>query len=101
MPKRIDVHGVRISVLTWDDALNTVVGWASRSESRAVYASNVHSVITARTDSEHRNALESADMVTPDGAPIAYLMRSFGRNSQERIDGPTLMWEICKRVAPL
>jgi N-acetylglucosaminyldiphosphoundecaprenol N-acetyl-beta-D-mannosaminyltransferase len=34
-------------------------------------------------------------MATPDGAPVAWLMRRLGVHGQERINGPDLMWRYC------
>jgi hypothetical protein len=35
---------------------------------------------------------ESADLTTPDGAPVAWVLRRIGHRDQERINGPDLMW---------
>ncbi len=43
--------------------------------------------------------IERADMVTPDGWPIAWRLRRRGHQSQERIDGPGLMLLCCARAA--
>jgi N-acetylglucosaminyldiphosphoundecaprenol N-acetyl-beta-D-mannosaminyltransferase len=34
-------------------------------------------------------------MATPDGAPVAWLIRKLGKVVQERINGPDLMWHYC------
>lgn len=38
-------------------------------------------------------------MVTPDGAPVAWMMRRQGVTSQQRINGPDLMWRYCEQAA--
>ena len=68
--------------------------WAQQPKSRVVCACNVHSVISANADPELKLALSTADMRTPDGAPLAWLMRKIGWPDQQRINGPDLMWKL-------
>lgn len=42
-------------------------------------------------------AIEESDLTTPDGAPVAWLMRKLGHRSQQRISGPDVMWELLGR----
>jgi N-acetylglucosaminyldiphosphoundecaprenol N-acetyl-beta-D-mannosaminyltransferase len=37
-------------------------------------------------------------MATPDGAPVAWLLRQTGFPDQERINGPDLMWRYCAHI---
>ena len=73
--------------------------WASEHESRVVCICNAHSVVTARQDKEFAAAVNSADMATPDGAPVAWLMRRLGASGQQRINGPDLMLKYCEAAA--
>ena len=93
------VLGTCVDVLGWDRAVQTILRWAARRESRYVCHCNVHSVVTARGDAEFRSVLNNADMVTPDGAPIAWLLRGRGHKHQPRINGPDLMWNLCAAAA--
>jgi N-acetylglucosaminyldiphosphoundecaprenol N-acetyl-beta-D-mannosaminyltransferase len=38
-------------------------------------------------------------MVTPDGAPVAWMMRKLGHTRQQRINGPDLMWKYCEQLS--
>lgn len=98
---RHSVLGADIDALTWDDALDRIVAWAQARESRYVCICNVHSVVTTTRDAGHRKIVNEADMCTPDGAPIAWAMRRFGLRSQERINGPDLMWRYLARAEAL
>jgi N-acetylglucosaminyldiphosphoundecaprenol N-acetyl-beta-D-mannosaminyltransferase len=55
---------------------------------------NVHTVVSAQRDPALRFAVDSADLTTPDGAPLAWLMRKRGCAEQQRISGPDLMWRV-------
>lgn len=95
----IEVLDAPIDALTWDEALNRIGGWAQRRESRYVCITNAHSVITGRQQQGFGKILREADMVTPDGAPVAWMMRRLGRPFQERINGPDLMLRYCEQAA--
>src|SRR5215207_1711075 len=97
--KRQDILGVPIDVITWSEAIGRITTWAAARASRVVFICNVHTVITARESPTFAAALESADMATPDGAPIAWLLRRAGYVNQERINGPDLMWGCCRKAA--
>jgi N-acetylglucosaminyldiphosphoundecaprenol N-acetyl-beta-D-mannosaminyltransferase len=87
------VLGASIDALSWDEALEKIVTWGARRESRYVCICNVHSVVTTTRDQSFRHVVNDADMATPDGAPIAWSLRCFGFSDQVRINGPDLMWK--------
>jgi len=86
------VLGAPIDEVTWNDSVARISAWAGRRESRCVNFCNVHSVVTALGAWRYFDAIESGDLNLPDGAPIAWVMRSAGATGQPRISGPDLMW---------
>lgn len=92
------ILGVPIDAVSWPEALDRIFTWSSSRESRVVCICNVHSVVTASKDRTFGAAVSSADMATPDGAPIAWMLRRAGYGSQERINGPDLMWRFCEEL---
>lgn len=95
----VPVLGQPLDALSWGDALDRISAWATRHESRYVCITNAHSVVTGNQDEAFGDVLAQADMVTPDGAPVAWMMRHLGAPDQERINGPDLMWRYCERAA--
>lgn len=93
------VLGVPIDVLGWDAALSRISTWAAARESRYVCICNSHSVVTAGQDAAFGRIIEAADMATPDGAPVARMLRILGSPAQQRINGPDLMWKYCEQAA--
>jgi N-acetylglucosaminyldiphosphoundecaprenol N-acetyl-beta-D-mannosaminyltransferase len=89
------VLGARIHVADWRTALDTLARWARARDSRYVCICNVHSIVTASRDPAFATALEGADLATPDGAPVAWMLRRLGFSRQQRINGPDLMWKYC------
>lgn len=84
-----------IDVLTWAQALARIAAWAAARESRYVCITNAHSVVTASQEADFCRVLTEADMATPDGAPVAWMLRRLGHADQQRINGPDLMWRYC------
>lgn len=95
---RVRVLRVQIDAIMWDEVLHVLHDWGDAHESRYVCLCNVHSVVTASRNPAFLDVLENADMATPDGAPVAWAMRTQGAASQQRINGPDLMWHYCQRA---
>jgi N-acetylglucosaminyldiphosphoundecaprenol N-acetyl-beta-D-mannosaminyltransferase len=81
-----------IDAISWPEATSRLLHWGALRESRYVCICNVHSVVTATLDEQLQAALNQADMATPDGMPVAWALRRLGFATQERINGPDLMW---------
>jgi N-acetylglucosaminyldiphosphoundecaprenol N-acetyl-beta-D-mannosaminyltransferase len=88
------VLGIHIDALGWNEAIGRLLGWARQNESRYVTICNAHVVVTASQDSAYRTVIESSDMATPDGAPVAWMLRRQGFAGQQRINGPDLTWAL-------
>jgi len=97
--ERQDVIGAPIDVVYWGGAVATLLRWAAARESRYVCACNVHAVVTAQRDERLAAAVRGADLVVPDGAPVAWLMRKSGVTAQQRVSGPDLMWRYFAAAA--
>ena len=97
--RRIPVLGAPIDALTPAAAVRRIAAWADQHESRYVCICNAHSVVTASRDESFRNVLEGADLATPDGAPVAWMLRRFGAAGQQRVSGPELMLDYCADAA--
>lgn len=92
-----NVLGAAIDVVELPAAVERILAWAHSHESRYVVAANVHVVVSASRDPAYRCVINGADMATPDGAPVAWLLRRQGFPNQARISGPDLMWALCER----
>lgn len=99
MRRREQVLGVAIDVLGWDDALARISDWAAARESRTVCLCNAHSIVTANQDANFAAVIHTADLATPDGMPVTWMLRHLGHLQQQRINGPDLMWRYCAIAA--
>ncbi len=97
--ERAFVVGIPFDVVDWTQSLGRVQEWATRRESHYVCICNVHSVVTASQDDDFFRVISEADMATPDGAPVAWMLRKIGYSKQQRINGPDFMWRYCELAA--
>jgi N-acetylglucosaminyldiphosphoundecaprenol N-acetyl-beta-D-mannosaminyltransferase len=72
------VLGIHIDAVSWETAIERILDWGARRESRYICVCNVHSVATANQDLEFQEVINNADMATPDGMPIAWFLRMLG-----------------------
>lgn len=99
MRRQAKVLSTSIDVLDWVHVLEMISGWSARRESRYVCICNVHSVVTTGRDPDFSRVVNEADMATPDGAPVAWMLRKLGHELQQRINGPDLMLRYCEVAA--
>jgi N-acetylglucosaminyldiphosphoundecaprenol N-acetyl-beta-D-mannosaminyltransferase len=97
----VPVIGAPIDVISWPQAVQRVLAWGAAHESRYVCICNAHVVVTASKYPALQAAVAQADMATPDGAPIAWMLRRLGYPEQRRVAGPDLMVALCERASAL
>jgi N-acetylglucosaminyldiphosphoundecaprenol N-acetyl-beta-D-mannosaminyltransferase len=93
------VAGMRVDVLTYDLACETIVSWAGAGESRYVCVSAVNNVVLASEDRAFLDAMNGSDLTTPDGTPLMWALRLLGAERAERVCGPVLTPEVCEMAA--
>jgi N-acetylglucosaminyldiphosphoundecaprenol N-acetyl-beta-D-mannosaminyltransferase len=60
----------------------------------------MHGIAESRTDYDFRRALNSADLVVPDGMPLVWLGRWHRHALKRRVYGPELMETFCRETGP-
>lgn len=98
MYPQINVLGSPITALCFEEQIALLLDWAQKRESRVTCVANVHMVMEATCDPEFAAVLKEADLVTPDGMPLVWLMRRLGAPSQERVAGMDMLPALCKRA---
>ena len=91
------ILGTAVDAVSFEDAQNRVLAWGHARQSRYVVLANVHVVVTASIEPDFGAVLAAADMVTPDGAPVAWMLRNLGHAGQGRVSGPDLTWALLRR----
>jgi N-acetylglucosaminyldiphosphoundecaprenol N-acetyl-beta-D-mannosaminyltransferase len=88
---------IDISRGTYKEFVSAILSYAKAKISSYVCVANVHMVIEAYEHPQFANIVNSADLVTPDGMPVAKAIKALYKEDQERVDGmsllPTLLTE--------
>jgi len=90
------ILGIGVDATSYEDATARVMEWARGGESRIVCLGVVASVMEARESAEYRAALEGADLVTPDGMPLVWMLRWLGVKAATRVYGPDLTLAVLR-----
>lgn len=93
------ILGMRVDATSYAQATEQVVTWAKAGESRYVCVANVHMVMEAYDHPDFRALVNAADLVTPDGMPLVWMLRRLGVKDQERVYGPELTLRIAQAAA--
>lgn len=94
----VNVVNTPVSALLFEGQIDTIFGWAKRRISKFVCVANVHMLMEAHWNQEFRKVLENADLVTPDGMPLVWLMRLLGCQGQDRVAGLDIFLSVCQRA---
>lgn len=101
--KTIPIIGLPVAATTYREAVEWVLEHAARQDcAYAVEAANTHVAALARVDLEFGEAMNSFDLICPDGMPLVWVLNSKladGSKLKERVYGPTLMLETLKATA--
>jgi N-acetylglucosaminyldiphosphoundecaprenol N-acetyl-beta-D-mannosaminyltransferase len=105
VPNKQLVISVGVSKTSYAEVVELCKRWAIERRrspgavARYICVTSVHGIIMARDNPELARILNAADIVTPDGMPVVWALRSFGSRGQQRVYGPTLMLELCRSAA--
>lgn len=88
-----------VNAMDWSEVRTLLTEWIRAAESRYVCLCNVHSAVLAESDQDYARVLADADLVLPDGMPVAWVLRHRGYPAQPRIGGPDLMWACCEDMS--
>lgn len=90
---RLRILGVPVDVMQFDEAVETVLGWAEEPSSRTAHFCNVHLVVTAHDSRILLESLENGSLNATDGMPLVWIARHLGVRGK-RVSGPDLMLAV-------
>ena len=93
-----EILGVKISVVDTAAALEAIEEFISSGRPHQIVTADSSAVVLARKDSELREIINSASLVTPDSIGILWAARRFGRPLPERVSGVDLAELLCERA---
>lgn len=96
LPPRREVAGVGVSVTDYARTTDAVIAAAEANRPLLVTALAVHGLTVAASDAEIGTAIQSFDVVTPDGQPVRWALNLLhGVGLEDRVYGPELMLRVC------
>jgi N-acetylglucosaminyldiphosphoundecaprenol N-acetyl-beta-D-mannosaminyltransferase len=96
-----NILGVRVDATSYEDATRRIVEWACAGESRYVCCASVNNIMEAHDSTEFREVTNRADMVTPDGMPLVWVLKMLRVRGASRVYGPDLTLAVLGAAAEL
>jgi N-acetylglucosaminyldiphosphoundecaprenol N-acetyl-beta-D-mannosaminyltransferase len=94
-----NVIGFPVTAMPFEGQVAQVIKWAKGGLSKVVCVANVHMLVEAGSDPSLANILNRADMVTPDGMPLVWMVQQLRKVQQDRVAGMDLMMSVCQAAA--
>ncbi len=98
IPSR-DLIGSPICTLPFDEQIDLIIAWARKSQSKMVYVANVHMLVEAWQNLHFAKAMKKADLVTPDGLPLVWMLKLMGSSRAQRVPGMKIFLESCVKAS--
>ncbi|MGE5595168.1 MAG: WecB/TagA/CpsF family glycosyltransferase [Hyphomicrobiales bacterium] len=98
-PQHIGVGPVEVFDGDIDQATDLILRAIDEGRGARVATANLDFVARARRDAQLRHDLATSDLVTADGAPVAWLARVAGAERITRVTGVDLVAALCARAA--
>lgn len=89
-----NILGYAISTLNTKSCIKHVMSWLNSKHKKIFVCANPHSLVTAQTDPYFQEAINSADLVTPDGVGIVIASKLLGGNIRDRVTGSDIYTDL-------
>lgn len=93
------VLGMRVDATSYEDASRRVARWARDGRSAYVCVANVHMIMETFDSSAFQRVVNGADLVTPDGRPLVWALRSLGVRDANQVRGADLTARVVELAA--
>jgi N-acetylglucosaminyldiphosphoundecaprenol N-acetyl-beta-D-mannosaminyltransferase len=93
------VLGTRVDATSYEDASERVVRWAGEGWSAYVCVAATHLIMEAHDSATLREGVNRADLVTPDGRPLVWALKSLSVEDASQVRGTDLMTHVVERAA--
>jgi len=95
----VNIVGVRLHPMQFTSAVDLMEHWISEGNPRYVLFPGSDMLAASQRNSRQRAILNAADFTATDGMMLVRLCRWFGATHAERVYGPDVMLELCRRSA--
>lgn len=89
----------RVAALCMQEQILLIMQWATNRTSKFVSVANVHMLMEAYWKPHFAKVLQNADLVTPDGMPLVWMLRAMGAIHQDRVAGMDIFLKLCQSAS--
>ncbi|MDD4801338.1 MAG: WecB/TagA/CpsF family glycosyltransferase [Syntrophomonas sp.] len=93
-----DILGCRVDLVTTAEAVSAIKDLIDKQQPAHIITLNAEIAYQAYYNSELKNIINSAEVVTPDGIGIVWAGRELGYKFQERVAGIDLFYRLCQEA---
>ena len=90
-----------VDIVSYEQAIERIIYWAKNRDTKYVSIMNINDLVKSWIDIDYRKITSKADLSSPDGAPLAFILRLYGFREQKRVTGPDLMYKLIPILANL
>ena len=98
-PPKINVIDSPLTALSFNEQIELMLRWAKQRLSKVVCVANVHMLVEAYWRPDFGLVLKNADLVTPDGMPLVWMMKLLGARTQDRVAGLDILFALCQAAS--
>lgn len=95
----ISILGVKIHRVDMAATLDLIRNYIASGRPHIIVTADAAGVVRAQDDPDYREIVNSADLVTPDGAGVLWAARKLGTPLIERVSGVEIARELCRMAA--
>jgi len=95
----ISIAGVKVHMVDMAATMDLVGRWIGGGGPHHVVTADASAIVIAREDTELRDIMNQADLVTPDGAGILLGSKWLGTPLQHRVSGVDIARNVCRMAA--
>lgn len=99
MRDQIDILGVKVDVVTMEQATQQTLHFMDEEGTHLVFTPNSEIIYAAYKDEELAKILNGADLLTPDGIGVVHASKMLNKPLAERVAGCDLICHVMQRMA--
>lgn len=90
------ILGSPITSLRLEEQVYLMLTWAKKHKSKVICLANSHMLMEAYWNKSFAKVLQTADLVSPDGMPIVWMLKFMGFQKQNRVAGMDVFSSLCR-----
>ena len=84
----------KVDIISMEETIEQILDWSLKKKSKYISITDTNVLVKSWLNPKYRAIINSSDLSTPDGAPLASVLRLYGFKEQKRVTGPDLMINI-------